>query len=753
MISTTRFKARRILKNLARASARLAYYGVATAIATIAGCTAPPDMIDEFSYSLAPWADVKVDPSSGNYSIYNQRDAWTFDGSINQRTSEPLRSRGKDQLGWYRKLAFEWNQNGSLSADIRIYDAGAMLIRQTCGSARAEPPAAFPSIRVPASFHRFGYKNAVFSPPMFAGGESASPRMFFDDAGHAIIISPADNFMTSEIKTDGDKVESQFNPQLENLPTGFTHSTLLVEGDSIHEAWENWGKAMTDLTGKHRPANDATVELNRIGYWTDNGAFYYYHFDPKRGYDGTLLDVAAAYKKLNISLGYLQLDSWWYIKSTTAANGKAGGKTKNAKLPSGSWNCYGGLIEYTAHPFVFPQGLASFQQQLGIPLITHNRWVDVNSFYHQDYRISGVGAVDPKWWDHITDYLKSSGVEVYEQDWLNEIYHNSPQFRTTTWAGDAFMDNMARATRERGMRMQYCMELPQHYLQGSKYDNLTSVRVCADRFERARWNDDLYVSQLASSLGEWPWVDTFNSNEKANLILATLSAGPVGFGDDMTRINAANIATCARADGVIVKPDTAIVPLDRTYLSDATDNKSPMIAAAFTDHGPHRTAYVFAFPRKAQQSKIEFTAHDLDIAGDTYIYEPLSGHGTLVPSGQTFTATFAHASGDDAWAYYIAAPVAPAGIALVGDAGKIATAGKKRISDLTQTPAGISATIEFAPGEKSVTLAGWARSSPTITATGGAVGEVAFDIATRQFRATIAPSPAGSAVTVSFAER
>lgn len=584
---------------------------------------------------------------------------------------------------------------------------------------------------------------------MFSDGQSASPRMFFDDAGHAIIISPADNFMTSEIKTDGDKVESQFNPKLENLPAGFTHSTLLVEGDSIHEAWDNWGKAMTDLTGKHRPANDATVELNKIGYWTDNGANYYYKYDQQRGYDGTMLDIAAAYKKLNISLGYLQLDSWWYIKSTTAPNGKPGGKAKNAKLPFGSWNCYGGLIEYTAHPFLFPNGLAEFDKRLGLPLITHNRWIDPDSFYHQNYKISGVAAVDPKWWDHITDYLKSSGVEVYEQDWLNEIYKNSPQFSSTTWAGDAFMDNMARATRERGMRMQYCMELPQHYLQGSKYDNLTSVRVSDDRFERARWESMLYVSQMASSLGEWPWVDTFNSDEKTNLILATLSAGPVGFGDDMAKINAANIATCARADGVIVKPDTSIVPLDRTYLSDATDKKSPMIAAAYTNHGPHRTAYVFAYPRNGNQTKVEFTPRDLGFSGDMYVYEPATDHGELVSASATFKSTFT-GSAKTAWAYYIAAPVTPSGIALVGDVGKITTAGKKRFTDITETAVRIRATIQFTPSEKDVTLAGWSASKPSMTATGGTAGAMSYDASTHQFHVSVLPAPDTAMVKIEF---
>jgi hypothetical protein len=508
---------------------------------------------------------------------------------------------------------------------------------------------------------------------------------------------------------------------------------------------------MTDLSGKVRPANDATVELSRLGYWTDNGSFYYYHYDPARGYDGTLLDVAEAYKKLNIPLAYLQLDSWWYVKTSTNANGTKGKPNKNSKLPAGTWNCYGGLTEYVAHPFVFPRGLPAFDSQLGMPLITHNRWIDLDSPYHQKYKISGVAAIDPKWWDDICDYLKSSGVIVYEQDWLNEIQDNSPEFRTTTTAGDAFMDNMARATKQHGMSMQYCMELPEHYLQGSKYDNLTSVRVAGDRFERGKWSNALYVSHMAYSLGEWPWVDTFMSSETSNLILATLTAGPVGFGDDMTKIDAKNIATCILPDGTIVKPDTSIVPLDRTYIADATDHKSPMIAASYTDHGPHRTAYVFSYPRSADQMQIQFKPADLGITSDVWVYEPATGHGEVVPASGTFTATFADHDYKKAWSYFVVAPISPSGIALIGDNGKITTAGRARIPAIEDKPDGESVTVKFTAAEKSVTLTGYAAKEPTISvAIGGSSSPIQFDATTHQFTTDISPAAGSSTVQVTL---
>ena len=266
------------------------------------------------------------------------------------------------------------------------------------------------------------------------------------------------------------------------------------------------------------------------------------------------------------------------------------------------------------------------------------------------------------------------------------------------------MDNMARATRERGIHMQYCMEMPYHFLQGSRYGNLTSVRVAGDRFERNKWEHALYTAQMAASLGEWPWVDTFDSVELPNMILATLTAGPVGVGDAIEKIDAKNIAMACRSDGVIVKPDSAIVPLDQTYLSDAGAKKSPMTAAAYTDHGSHRTAYVFSFPRSAEQKSIEFRPADLGFTSDVWVYEPATLKGTLVPMNGTFTAAFAEANFKKAWSYFVAAPGHPTGYCNRWRQRQNRLDGRQRISQLDTADDHLTVTLAFGVDEKFVTL-------------------------------------------------
>jgi len=72
------------------------------------------------------------------------------------------------------------------------------------------------------------------------------------------------------------------------------------------------GKALTAFSGKIQPANDSAVELNKLGYWTDNLTTYYYYYVGT--YISTLLAVRDEFKTNNLALGYLQLDSWWYPK-------------------------------------------------------------------------------------------------------------------------------------------------------------------------------------------------------------------------------------------------------------------------------------------------------------------------------------------------------------------------------------------------------------------------------------------------------
>lgn len=688
---------------------------------------------------------VSVDEASGGYSITDRSPAWTFTGSVGARLSAVKAAAGRDKMGAYQEIAFQWQSDQQpYRGTIRRYDnRPVLLFSLTAQKATAKMGMDFPNFTTfPQGLHPMSYGDSVFSPHKFRLEQTATPWVLFDDQAHTVVLSPASDFLVAQMHGDAQtSLASGLNPALTGLPAGFTHSTLLVFGSGIGQTVQSWGQAMTDLTGKARPTQDADVMLKYLGYWTDNGAHYYYNYDKDLGYAGTLLALRRQYQQEKIPIHYLQLDSWWYQKTRTSPSGKPGGP-KNASLPEGTWNAYGGTLEYSASPDLFPQGLGAFQKQLGLPLVVHGRWIDPTSPYHKDYKISGIAPVDPRWWDDRTAYLKDNDVICYEQDWLSEIYPNSPEMARTLGVGAAFADNMARATQENGQTMQYCMATPRFFLQGAKYSNLTTIRTSEDRFERGKWDNFIYTSQLGYALGAWPWTDVFMSTETDNLLLATLSAGPVGSGDALGNESRDNLLRAVRADGVIVKPDVPLLPTDASIIADAGQAQTPLVAATYTDRGAGRTAYVFTFARKGDGSAVSFSPAALGVSGPVYVYNGFDKTAKRLGAGEAYSDTL----GTAGRAFYEIAPLTPSGIALLGDDGKFVGTGRQRLPTVKNTPGGLSATVVFAAGETAVTLHGYAAAMPSASVTGGTAGPVQFDPATGHFMVTISPA-AGAPVS------
>ena len=128
-----------------------------------------------------------------------------------------------------------------MSGQIRLYDGKPVaLFSQTCGAATETPPAAFPDFTtLPESLHIFSYGHHEFAPPHFSTNEISTPWLLFDDQANALLISPASHFMVASMTGDGhNEVASGFNPDLRNLPAGFTQQTLVAFGKGINKTWD-----------------------------------------------------------------------------------------------------------------------------------------------------------------------------------------------------------------------------------------------------------------------------------------------------------------------------------------------------------------------------------------------------------------------------------------------------------------------------------------------------------------------------------
>ncbi len=663
---------------------------------------------------------VGVSPN-GNYRIEASQYGWQFRGSLGVPATHIHGTNGVDNIGSYHELIFAYSSSGARQGSIRMYDRHPILQFDMTMLRAGKNQGAFPDFSSgPADLHRLGFQPTSFAEYKFNYLGPQGPWALFDDQSHTLLISPADHFYVTDMESQSAGLSSGITHQVAELPSGFSHKTLFVLGSGINSTFEAWGQAMQKAAGRKPPANDAGVLLRKLSYWTDHGSAYFYNFEPQMGYTGTLVAVKEKFIQLGVPLGSMQIDSWFYPKG------------KTADWHRRKWtNGVGGEYLYEADRDVFPNGLKAFSRAVDLPLITHGRWVDQWSPYRREYKMSGNVIIDPGYWLKTAAWLHAANVVTYEQDWLSRYAKTAINLTDP----EQFHHSMADAMRRYGLTMQYCMALPADFMQGARYENLTTIRTSHDRFYRKDWDMFLYDSRLASALGIWPWTDVFRSGEQANLVMATLSAGPVGVGDSLQEIDPQDLLHAVRADGVIVKPDVTIRPLDRMYLSDARNVPSPMVASTWTEFGKTRIAYVFAYARNNEKSA-SLQLSETGFTGQVYAYDWRTGLGKLLAAPASYRIPF-----QDGWGYAVISPVGPSGMAFLGDTKQFVTAGRSRIAEFSDNGV-LRVTVRFAKNEKDKTIALYSPREPQATALAGKITKQSYDDADHLLSLTIAANSA-----------
>ncbi len=676
--------------------------------------------------------------STGAYKLRSWKTGWSFAGKLGVPAEQIKTTDGTDTLGTYKELSFIYGPADSREGSFRIYaDQSTIVMKMrvlkpvpnTPGDAAPFPDfASGPNSPGPPALHQLGFQVVPFGTYRFGYLGPQGPWVLFDSKANTLIVSPANDFFVANLQRHGSGFYNSITPKVQTLPAGFTQETVLVIDSGVNRTFARWGHAMQKLSGRTAPSNEADVLLQKLSYWTDNGASYYYRFDDKLGYAGTLEAVRNKFAQLGLPLGSMQIDSWFYPKGP------------NADWRQHHWdNGAGGAYLYEADKQLFPNGLGAFSHTTQLPLITHGRWIDASSPYRKTYAMSGNVIIDPRYWQRTADWLHAANVATYEQDWLSEY----GQAATNLTDPQKYHDLMAQAMQRDGLTMQYCMPAPADYLQGARYDNLTTIRTSGDRFDRSNWDSFLYDSRLASALGIWPWTDVFRSGELSNLFLSTLSAGPVGVGDSLDAIDIPNLLRAVRADGIIVKPDVPIRPLDRIYLADAENTPTPMVASTWTEHesGSHvlRTTYVFSYARH-REANATLRAKDFSYSGSLYVYDWRTGHGKLLPVNGSYTLPLT-----DGWGYAVLAPIGRSGMAIIGDASEITTAGRQRIPEISDNGQ-LHVTVNFAPRKSPQTILIYAPHPPQASVGTGQIRSQSYDPTTRLFQLTVAANSGQQAI-------
>ena len=158
-------------------------------------------------------------------------------------------------------------------------------------------------------------------------GLSGGPVVVFDGLenggeNHAVVISPASHFKGATMLRWGDDWTIGMSGEITEVPPGFTHETILVSGSGVTATMDAFG-ALMRAAHQTKKVYDRAVE--KMGYWTDNGAYYYGDAYPQ--HDDVPGDTRANFnltcctkQKLiaakraldvdDVPMSYIQLDDW-----------------------------------------------------------------------------------------------------------------------------------------------------------------------------------------------------------------------------------------------------------------------------------------------------------------------------------------------------------------------------------------------------------------------------------------------------------
>ena len=584
---------------------------------------------------------------------------------------------------------------------------------------------------------------AAFAPVHFGnssklpgGSQTTGPIVVFDGAtahGEGLVLSTFDEHFTNfaSLSAEGGLAGGVSDAVEVGLPRGYSTSMLLQRASGgVTNVTMAWGAALQRAHAEvGKDAERAAmmkqdVVVNKLGYWTDNQAFYdWYHWFPNVSSAGKPQDVLIAlqneFKAKELSVGYFQLDAYWYRLEVAPA-------------------CC--VVDWHAVLDQFPKGLAWLTEQLGAPLLLYtDTWCKDNA-----YRSKEGGAFDFMDNDHamslswfkgntsnvVPSQSKAFYTEVmkigleqgmakggFEVDFLNFNFDLYVNFRTIPGAHAEWLKGLDDASWEANVSTQYCMVLAQQLVHAAtSLRTVTSARAAPDG-GRPFWGNS-GTAMLLAALGLRPFYDNSWTSGKfpkgwADVTSAVLSMGPVGLADALGKTDAVMAQSTCTRDGTLLHPSKPATPIDATYFPAGTPHAFAGVSLSTAWSGPAQASS--ALPRwyLVLASGVSPT-YVLPAAA---LYPPPAAaqalavwrNGSACVTGAPvakcaslldLNAGFSPRTGRNTVAVYHLAPVAANGWALLGEARKIVPVASARFESVNVTPSGLSATVRGVKGER-----------------------------------------------------
>ncbi len=668
---------------------------------------------------------------------------------------------GQDGLGTFGRWTLRWEGVAlPITTSLRTYPERELFVfrleaREALSGlatgAFTEPRLAFPWLRpaeraeggVPEGTRSFGYQYTEFAFPVSADDRVAGavfvphrPRVvlplgFAAPDGRTLLLAPLDGFHEQVIAVPesaehvADGVRCGWHGDLDRVPAGWASELALVAAGGPRAALERWGELLRERYGTVRRGRYGDEMMARLSYWTDNGGVYYYRTAPGCDYATTLERAVEDLESRGIPVGAIHLDSWFYPHRHPRAVSEEGAPVVP---PSG-------MLSWEPRDDVFPEGLDGLRARLGgRPLSFHSRHFSSLSPYFERHPawVDGEQAhpADPDFFHLLMERAARWGALTYEQDWMVESFLGVRGLREEPGRADAWQRGMDAAASERGLTLLWCMSTPADFMQTVRLREVNAIRTSGDYqylYDNAlNWVWFLRTNALARALGLWPYKDVFLSHDKtpegfgeplaeAESLLAGLSGGPVGIGDQIGHARPERVWPTCREDGVLIKPDLPLAAVDGCFGEHGYFGSGPLVAETLSRHPAGTWVYVVvmnASHRTKQASPLEVEVR-------------LAELGAVRPQGPVIaldwrSGDFARLEPDGGWrealayqdfSYRVLCPLLPGEATVFGDVSKFATVGDRRVARIRAVDGGLAFEVLGVPGA-GVRVQGYAARRP-----------------------------------------
>jgi hypothetical protein len=706
---------------------------------------------------------VSVDTQAGHYSVTYKGQSWLGCGIVSVLSknhwyrsadvkfpvatayhppqgklllAESGRGSGTDRLGSYDSISLTWNVPGQevkFVTAFRLYREAPFLVfeqefpegfKNYASGNWIVPSVAFPQfitagwakedlfswVSAGMFSHRFGYGAASVV------GGTVDVLLLADGDYDTMLLSPLANYLVAtqqsapvaaedEMSASKGAISCGIEGLVDAIPVGYKHEHLLVVGTGIDRTLREWGQALLTKAGKKVPSKYEGDTLKYPVYWDDYGAYYREHGFKEEGYatyEDIILGVAEDAKKHGLRIGAYQVQDADQIRYDE------------------------GLLE--PRQDLFPHGLARLHEKLGAPLEGYLCWLAPGGPYRKKYPYfeTPKGSVLGEWmgdvfysleyWRDTASKLESWGDILLQQD-FQSVYEGDPVMMAGINRMDTYFKNMAKALQEKGIKMQYCMQYPRNIMESTENPTVISLQGSHDHHvgmnePKPRHQDDdpyvwkhfIFASALYGAVGIWPSRDNIQTmadpNAFEDVLIANLAGGEIQLGHRIGECNFELVKKTYRGgDGLILKPDRPLAPLDRCYLEGCATGYT------VSDRDGHRWFYVLSLP-PAGYSR-DFSVSELGTSTRSVVYNFDTGWASLVDA-----TTVLNLRPEAKHEYFVVAPVLENGMAVVGDITKFVTMADMRIASVRVEGNSLRVGVIASEAESPV-VTGYAGERPT----------------------------------------